>query len=207
MPLLFKHNEPLWGVWKIEESSEELLYLLSRKIDYQPFLDNMRTENRKKEWLATRLLTKKLLNKEVRIDYHLNGAPYLPNENLQISISHTKGFVAVILSKDSTPGIDIEYRGDRILKIHSKFMSKDEYSKIDKKHEAEHLLLYWCAKETLFKIIQQEGVDFIDHLHIHPFPYNEEGSLLASETRTEQTASYQLKYYVFPDFVVTLNKI
>ena len=30
MPVLFKYTEPLLGVWKIEESSEELLSMLEQ---------------------------------------------------------------------------------------------------------------------------------------------------------------------------------
>ncbi|MTU75681.1 hypothetical protein GMD74_22110, partial [Parabacteroides merdae] len=34
MPLLMKHTGPLWGIWKIEESSEVLLSLLRNREEY-----------------------------------------------------------------------------------------------------------------------------------------------------------------------------
>ena len=44
MPVLFKYTEPLLGVWKIEESSEELLSMLEQTSEYLPFLQQIKTE-------------------------------------------------------------------------------------------------------------------------------------------------------------------
>lgn len=205
MPLLFNYTEPRWGVWKTDESTEDLLSLLSGKEDYSSLLSVMRTENRKKEWLAVRVLAKELLGEEVRIDYHPNGAPYLPDQNLQISISHTNGYVAVLFSTGRSAGIDIEYMSDRIVRVRDRFLSEEENNHIDKTYTKEHLLIHWCAKETLFKMMQQEDVDFANHLHISPFPFQKEGRLTASETRTPQAALYEINYRVYNDFVVTFG--
>ena len=205
MPLLFKHTEPCLGVWKTEENAEELLSLLADKADYRLQLSEMRTENRKKEWLAVRVLLKELLGDETTIAYRPNGAPFLPGSDMHISISHTKGYVAVILSEKPPTGIDIEYIGDRILKIKERFLSTEELKHIDPQHEREHLLIHWCAKETLFKMIGQEHVDFIEHLHVRPFTYKENGNLIVCETRTNQAAVYELSYCVYPDFIVVYS--
>lgn len=148
---------------------------------------------------------KELLGEEARVDYHSTGAPFLACVPLYISISHTKDYVAVILDKRPT-GIDIEYRSDRILKIRSRFMNPEEEAGIDLEHEVEHLLIHWCAKETLFKIIGQEGVDFQKHLHVNPFPYLSSGTFKGRETRTEACREYELAYQVTPDYVLTWLK-
>jgi phosphopantetheinyl transferase len=194
MPLFLKHTEPLRGVWKIDESPEELLSLLSRRDDYLPSLDTMQADRRKQEWLATRVLLKDLLGEELLIAYRPDGAPYLPESKLHISISHTKAYAAVVVSEAGRTGIDIEYAGDRILKVRSRFMNPEEEAMIDPQHEAEHLLICWCVKEALFKRIGLPDVDFRRHLHILPFPCGESGSLVATETRTPQAASYILHY-------------
>ena len=134
------------------------------------------------ERFASRVLLKELLGEEVRVDYHSTGAPFLACVPLYISISHTKDYVAVILDERPT-GIDIEYRSDRILKIRSRFMNPEEEAGIDPGHEVEHLLIHWCAKETLFKIIGQEGVDFQKHLHVNPFPYLPSGTFTGNPDR------------------------
>lgn len=205
MPLWMRQEAPLWGVWKIEESADDLLSALEFKADYLPSLSALHTEKRRQEWLASRVLLKELLGREVRIAYHSNGAPYLPDVSLHISISHTKDYAAVLLQSQPSAGIDIEYRSPRVLKIRSRFMNEQEEAGIDYAHEIEYSLIHWCAKEALFKMIAQEGVDFCRHLHIEPFIYAESGNLTACETRTDGGATYTLHYQVAPDFVLVLS--
>lgn len=202
MPLLTSHIKPFWGIWKIEEGSEELFSKLECGNEYLQELDRIRTEHRRQEWLASRTLLQEMLGRFSRIAYHPNGAPYLPDEKLHISISHTKGYAALLLQEQPAAGIDIEYRSDRVLKIRSRFMNPEEEAAIDKACETEHLLIHWCAKETLFKMIGQTDVDFCKHLHVCPFDYAAEGMFTAYETRTDTGAGYKLGYQVYPDFVM-----
>lgn len=203
MSLFLKHTAPLWGIWKIEESSDMLLSLLKNREAYETELTVFRTEKRLQEWLAVRVLLQELLDEPKRIAYRPSGAPYLVDSPYHISISHTKGYAAVLLREESPAGIDIEYRSDRILKIRSRFMTPEEEANIDKEHEAEHLLVYWCAKETLFKMLGRDEVDFCKHLHLCPFTYAKEGSFTVYESRTALKSAYTLNYFVMPDFVVT----
>ena len=46
MALLYKQLSPLHGVWKMEESSDELLGMLEHKADYSSFLDRQRSGGR-----------------------------------------------------------------------------------------------------------------------------------------------------------------
>lgn len=201
MPVIMKHTSPLWCVWRIEERSDELLSLLGNK-DYLCGLSAMRTEKRQQEWLASRTALKEILGQEALIHYRENGAPFLEDKTSALSISHTKGYAAVLLSEQAVAGIDIEYRSDRVLKIRSRFMSTEEEAGIDKFHEVEHLLIHWCAKEALFKMMGQEDVDFVRHLHVLPFPYNETGYFKVRESCTPEGASYILNYLVKPDFIL-----
>ena len=109
MPLLLKHTAPLRGVWKIEESSDTLFSLLENGEEYLSQLEDIHTEHRRREWLASRVLLQTLLGRPARIAYHPNGAPYLLDSSLYISISHTKGYAA-ILQQDG--GISFPIRKD-----------------------------------------------------------------------------------------------
>lgn len=204
MPLLFTYTKPLLGVWKIEETSDELLSLLEQPSEYLPFLQRLKTEKRRREWLASRVLLKKLAGQELSIAYYEDGAPYLPGSPYAISISHTDGYAAVQLHEQAV-GVDIEYRSNRVIKIRSRFMSPEEDASIDANHEAEHLLIYWCAKEALFKLIRQQDVDFIKHLHVEPFAYSPSGKIKVLETRTSERRSFTLNYEVFPDYVLVYS--
>ena len=206
MALLYKCARPLYGVWKIEETSVELLEKLEHKERYITFLAQVSQERRRQEFLASRLLLRELLGKEEEISYRLSGAPYLVSRSFHISISHTNGFVAVILG-DTPVGIDIEYRSDRVRKIRSRFMTQEEEKELDLNHELEHLLVHWCAKVTLFKVIDQEGVDFQKHLHVLPFHFKERrGCFTVKETKTDRSNSYEFVYEVSDSYVLTRTK-
>lgn len=206
MPLIQRHPSLLLGVWKIEETVSELLSMLEGEGFYTSSLESFRTENRKKEWLATRVLLKELLGEELRITYEEDGSPYLSEApDMMISISHTKGYVAVYCCENKRVGVDIEYLSDRVVKIKNKFLSEEELSCIDLADEAKHLLIYWCAKETLFKLIRQTGVDFCRHLHIEPFPLQKEGFVQVRETKTSKAEVFKLAYIITPEFVFTYN--
>lgn len=202
MPLVAAHTSPWRGLWKIEETPDELWDMLGQKSVYRPFLATLRTETRKREWLASRVLLEALAGETVRIGYHANGAPYLPDSPLFLSLSHTRGYAALLLQETPAAGIDIEYRSDRVLKIRRRFLSPAENAAIDPLHEAEHLLVHWCAKETLFKMIRREGVDFISHLHVRPFEYALSGRIEVYETHSFRPVVYRLAYEVQPDFVL-----
>ena len=202
MALCFRQTNPLMGVWRMTESVEELLALLDRPEEQADFLRRVTAESRRRERLASRVLLKQLIGEEPRVDYRPSGAPFLVDRSLAVSISHTRDYAAVILGAAPT-GIDIEYRSDRVLRIRSRFMTPEEERAIDPAHEVEHLLLHWCAKETLFKIIDQEGIDFQSQLRVHPFPYAEQGCFWVSESRTPKAQTFQLAFQVTTDYVMT----
>ena len=205
MALLFKHTDSLWGVWKLEETSDELFSLLDNKEVYLTQLEQIHSDSRRKEWLACRVLLQEFVDSSVYIAYHANGVPYLVNSSLFISISHTKGYVTVLLQEHSAVGIDIEYCSNRIQKIRARFMNEEEERTLDKKYETEHLLLHWCAKEALFKMIRQNEVDFREHLHVKPFTYDSEGCFCVQETRTDKREKFNMRFCVQSDFVVVYS--
>lgn len=203
MPLLYKSETPLLGVWKITETTGELLQLIDRPEAHAALQEVAGSEARTKERLAVLVLLKTLLGREATIGHRENGAPFLPDEPLRISLSHTKGYAAVLLSENRNPGIDIEYRSDRVNRIHHRFLGAEENAFISAGHETEHRLICWCAKETLFKAIGQSGVDLIRHLHIRPFPFQSQGILCASESRSDRQEEFRIAFRVESDFVLT----
>ncbi|MDR1258447.1 MAG: 4'-phosphopantetheinyl transferase superfamily protein [Tannerellaceae bacterium] len=195
---------PVWGVWKIEESEDELLKQLTR-YDYINPMTSVRPEKRRREWLAVRVLLKELLGEETAIAYHSGGAPYLPEKKLYFSASHTTGYAAVILSEQGPAGIDIEYIDDRVNRVRSRFMRPEEEAMICPEHETEHLLVCWCAKEALFKLIGSRGVYLREHLCISPFKPGKSGYLTAVETFTPQKNTYSMYYIVNKYFAMTCS--
>ncbi|MDR0232414.1 MAG: 4'-phosphopantetheinyl transferase superfamily protein [Dysgonamonadaceae bacterium] len=196
----------IWAVREIRESVDDLLNLLQKKELYLPYLSQITSESRKKEWLTVRVLLREMLGEEKEILYTSSGKPYLSDNTYQISISHTKGFVAVSLHPEMKIGIDIEHISPRIHKIRSRFMNENEEMNLNKEHEETHLLLHWSAKESIFKMLGEQDVDFKTDLHINPFHpvLNDLSRFSAYETKTEQQHRFAGYYLANSLYVLTV---
>ena len=84
-------------------------------------------EERSLHWLSSRVLIRHMLHTTHFIDLQADeyGKPFLGNFDYKLSISHSEGRVAVILS-DKEVGIDIQHVTSRILDIYSRFCTKPE---------------------------------------------------------------------------------
>lgn len=204
MPLFrtYSKGDFLLGIWKADETTEQLLASLEHKDWYEGKLAAC-SGTRKHEWLAVRVLLKALCGEEKEIAYHASGRPYLKDGSRHISISHTRGYVAVALHPFREVGVDIEQYGTRVKNVASRFIRPDEAPTLAKGDEIYALLLHWSAKEALFKLLGMDGVDFIRHLHILPFVPSEEGEFEACEYRTGSCGHYCVRYVTHPDFVLT----
>ena len=189
------------AVWKIEEDIDALLSSLERPEFFLSDFEKITSVSRKREFLATRVLLKKMMGKELRILHHASGKPYLENCSHKISISHSKDYVAILLHLTCEAGVDIEHISPRVLRIKHKFLSENELKNLSKTDEATHALVYWSAKESIFKALGKEGVDFAQHLQIKPFKLQKEGILFAKETT--QNIDMKLNYRILTDAVIT----
>lgn len=186
-----------WGVWKIDENTDDLLALLpdGGKL-YLQDLNRLTAEGRRREWIAVRVLLYHLTGDEKEIAYRPDGRPYLMDNSMSISISHTKGYAAVILSRAQNVGIDIEAPGERVLRVVHKFVKDDEKPPLTNDlTEVELYTFIWSAKETMFKCMRTTDVDFCEHLHVDAdisffgTPY-----MPAFETRTELRRRFRIHY-------------
>jgi len=201
MPLIYGNTNPLRAVWKITESTDCLLSQIGNADIYKGIMESMKPGQRRQEWLAGRLLINILSGKETVVAYRDNGTPYLENSDLNISISHTKGYAAALLQEMPFAGVDIERKSDRALKISGRFLPSSETGTINHENKENHILICWCAKEALFKMIPEESIDFRKHLHIEPFLYSESGDVHVHESRSRYHRQFKLSYEVTPDYV------
>ena len=144
------------GIWAIEETVEQLFEQYPHLKDLKVYLDEKyKNEGRKKEILAVRALLYEMTHEESskRISHEPSGKPSL--KGYFISISHTKGYAAVIMSKTRNVAVDIEYVSDRVSKIVDKFIRSDEDS-----NTIEVQLKNWCAKETVYKYFSEEDLQY-----------------------------------------------
>ena len=167
------------AIWEITETQEELLQL-SNTISAADF----NTKKRKKEWIASRLLLNEI-NPNYSISYNEFGAPEL-NNGSYISISHSKGLVAIIISQQQV-GIDIEEISEKALRVSSKFVSKNNLKALT----TEKATLIWSCKEAIYKWHQKGNLDFITDIKLHPFKSLEKGEITAKFRDTQLILHYQ----------------
>ena len=199
----FVDKDCLMGIWKITESRDELYKMLSQQSQEEADreLVNIKSKKRELEWMSIRLILQELINDDKTVNHTSQGQPFLSDKSYQISISHSTDYAVVLLHKSKKVGVDIENFSHRILKIEKRFISKDEY--IDSEKRTLHLILHWCAKETLYKLMDSTEIIFKDHLHIKPFEIEQKGIIEASESLTGNKSTFDIQYEVNPDYVLT----
>jgi 4'-phosphopantetheinyl transferase len=160
-------DHSLYAIWQITETAEELLSGITLSTGEELLFSSFVAESRKKQWLAYRLLLRRLLAPEnIAIEYDATGKPFLAGTDMHISVTHTEDLAAVIISRNGRVGIDIEKIKPRIEKVRDKFINEDEASLILKETELEQLTLAWCAKEALYKLFGLRNLDFRENIRV-----------------------------------------
>lgn len=134
-------------------------------------------ETKRKQWYASRLLANEISANSISIVNHANGKPVIENSNTHISISHTQHMAAVILSSGSPVGIDIEMVHPKVERIAHKFLSPEELANISDVNRIEKLILYWSAKESMYKLFGKGGLEFKTQLSVDDFILAEQGTI------------------------------
>ncbi len=132
--------------------------------DDKKLLKIRKGKNSKEYFLAVRKLLENE-DPELNIDYDSKGKPFL-NKQKGISVSHSNEMVAIGISNETYFGIDIQHKTDKIFKIKSKFLSKNEGKFLGKTDNMEFLIKVWSAKESIFKALGKEGVSFSNDIEI-----------------------------------------
>lgn len=160
------------GLWQMSETAEQLFEQYPHLQPYRSALqERYKSDGRKLEFLAIRALmyevlksigaSKGLLSHAGDITHNEAGKPLF--RGYHISITHTKGYAALILSKTQEVAVDIELFGDRVERVADKFLRHDE-----KAEGLDSLLVHWCAKETVFKLFSEDNLLFQD-MRVEPF--------------------------------------
>lgn len=135
------------AVWRITEDVDELFSIVHfTETEKADFIRFYKSPSRQKEILAVRVLLEVLFSAGVKLSHDANGCPFLSN-GYNISITHTKDFAAVIVSKTYRVSVDMEFISARVLKVKEKFLRSDEYA-----DTLTSVMLHWCAKETVYKL-------------------------------------------------------
>lgn len=191
------------SVWKIEETEEELLNIISVPQEELEDLMIIRSGARRREKLAVRALLNTIFDDKVYLGHHDNGSPFIQNNPIHISISHTAKYVAIITHPTEEVGIDIESVLRDFSAVEKRALSAEERASLSYKNRNEQLAIYWSAKEALYKRMSQHSVDFAKQMEIEKFIPKEEGSLSAIFTYRDSTQEeFDMEYEIFDNHVL-----
>ena len=170
------------AVWQVTESESELRELSSTPSDELEEISYIKSESLRKQRLAVRALLNVLFEDKVYLAHHDNGKPYIENNSINISITHTDKYVAVILNENEEVGIDVESLDRDFSAVEKKALSEEEIEDLDddKEEKNEQLAIYWCAKEAIYKKMSQYHVDFAEQIEVERFRSRGEGELEAT---------------------------
>ncbi len=196
-------KEQAWGLWQITETEEELSFASMESCP-----EEIVNRQKRLEWQAARVLIKSLLEDFGLPYYGLRkdefGKPYLKDHIHQISLSHSYPYVLAQIDRWQAVGVDLEQPKEKLRKIAYRVFSKDEVKDAD--NNVVKLCIYWCAKESLYKIYGKRTLRFTDHLQVMPFILSQSGSLTGKIQLPENETVRHLQYLVLEDFVIVYTE-
>jgi 4'-phosphopantetheinyl transferase len=202
----YLNENTILGVWKIEEEINTLLEMVViDDIDKKRFRGFAST-SRKLEFLSVRALLSELLGNEARIVYNKNNKPFLRDGSRFISITHSHKLTAILTSVDERVGIDLEYMSSNINAFAFKFLNRKEKITRDNELRKYHLYIHWCAKESLYKICDKEGINFRKDITIEPFEVKDSGEIRGFVRTDRINESFDLFYSKYDNYAIVWTK-
>lgn len=119
-------------------------------------VEGFSSASRRCEAMAWRAIVRRVLGSEVKIGYDEYGAPVVDSPNINIGVSHSRAFVAVIFAQGAC-AVDIEDASRNFRRVATHFLCERELQM------AEQYDIYaemWCAKEALYKYHRRGGVEY-----------------------------------------------
>jgi len=192
-----------WALWKIEESEPDLSFL-----SFESCPDDIVHPQKRLEWLAGRALIR-ALTEHIGLSYEgltkdEFGKPFLKEHPHAISLSHSYPYVAAQIDKSQLVGIDVEQVKEKLHQVGPRILSPEEFA--DAQGDAVKLCIYWCAKESMYKIYGKRNLLFSDHLRIQPFVRTSAGTIVGEIDVPPTKMKVQLGYRVTSEYVLVFTE-
>lgn len=203
MPLYSIHRfdkESFIAIWEITETEEELINNLSVPEDELSNILHSTNLKRRLERLAVRALINASFDKRQYLGYEENNRPFLKNYPGDISISHADNFACIFVHESKNVGVDIELTSRNFYAVEARILSDNEISYLTESDKQQQLCLIWCAKEAIYKAMNQRSVDFMKNIEIKKFIPKSKGKLSAIFTMPDEGVKINLQlHYKFVD--------
>ena len=149
-------------ICKISETFDQLFSEITLNEKSQIRLQSMKSEMHQRGFLSVRKLLQDAGYSDFDLYYDASGKPHLL-DNKFISISHSHEFSTIIISNQPV-GIDLEIIKEKVLRIAKKFMKLEVLEGLTEDEKMFKATVIWGVKETVFKIKNQVGISFPDHI-------------------------------------------
>lgn len=182
------------GMWRIEETVSEMLAMMPSLGKLQHVLDSYSRDARRLEVLSVHALVYIMTGDEsLVVGHNEDGHPLL--EGWHVSISHTRGYAAVLLSRQDEVAVDVEYVSNRVAKIADRFIRDDEQDETITRQ-----LVCWCTKEAVYKYFSSQHLALLD-IRLRNYELLSEGCIVAENMQTGDTVT--VNYNVTDSYVMT----
>lgn len=182
------------GIWRIEETVSEMLAMMPSLEKLQHVLDSYSRDARRLEVLSVHALVYIMTGDEsLVVGHNEDGHPLL--EGWHVSISHTRGYAAVLLSRQDEVAVDVEYVSNRVAKIADRFIRDDEQDETITRQ-----LVCWCTKEAVYKYFSSQHLALLD-IRLRNYELLSEGCIVAENMQTGDTVT--VNYNVTDSYVMT----
>ena len=112
---------------------------------------------REREKAAVGQLVSRVLGVDVTISHREDGSPVAVGFAGEVSISHSRDYVAVATHPRMRIGVDIEQPRAQLVRVRAKFVADEEtFESLDE------LLHAWTAKEAVYKAAGQRGLSLTE---------------------------------------------
>ncbi|HLS31248.1 MAG TPA: 4'-phosphopantetheinyl transferase superfamily protein [Flavobacteriaceae bacterium] len=186
-------------IWKLEETIEKLSSDIQLSSSCEKRLNYLKSELHRRQFLSVRHLLVAAGYAYDDLYYSGNGKPHLRGDNKYISVSHSFNFTGIIIG-DQPVGIDIEKRRDKILRIANKFTPLEEYSTLANDEAViRKLTIVWGAKEAVYKIMDEPGISFLNHIDVEDFNFEDDHTTV-TVSYNNKVSRFSTKFIEFEQF-------
>ena len=184
--------------WYITEDVTSLFRAVSLKDTSLFRLEGMKSEEHQRGFLAVRMLLQHLGYTDYDLTYDEAGKPHL-SDGKHISISHSHEFSCICIS-DELMGIDLEKLKEKTLKIAPRFMEVKHLENLSALEQIEKATVIWGVKESIFKIKNEKGISFPEHIFEDKFCFSD-GKCAAELHFNNTIEKFKIHFYKVEDYI------
>ena len=200
MPLVKKKESTkyTYALWRIDESLNDLITQLKPNKEERIAIERFRNIKRRKQNISARLILNMLAKKKEIISYSKNGTPKSKLFKY-ISISHSNNYCILIVSNVNI-GVDIQYINPNIEKISDKFLNNIEKNRINKKNTIHEMHFMWCAKESIYKTLNNVPCSFKKNIEIEAI--NNNMKTIGYYKNNNTSTTYNIEYKLLENYFI-----